>query len=68
MSEGRASRACEVLVSGRSFELLRVAGYAFQGKELSPSKRAFTLSPASRRQPYVSQAFFPTTPYFFLPS
>lgn len=63
----RASRVCEVLARGRSFELLGIAGYAFQRKELLPSQRAFTLSAASAPS-LVFHTLYSTTPNFFLPS
>ena len=54
MSKVKASRVCEVLARGRSFELLGITGHAFPGKAPSPSQRAFILRP----QPYVSYTLF----------
>lgn len=34
MSKVKASRVCEVLARGRSFELLGITGHAFPGKAL----------------------------------
>lgn len=45
MSKVKASRVCEVLARGRSFEILGITGHAFPGKVLSTIPESLHSAP-----------------------